>query len=515
MADASDMELLGDYNRQRSEPAFAELVRRHVNLVYSAALRHVGSVAHAEEITQAVFVILARKASSLRPGTVLEAWLYETARLTSLSFLRGERRRQLREQEAYMQSTLDPSTGDSTWSQMAPLLDEAMARLEKKDREAVVLRFFKEKNLCEVAAAMNVTEAAAQSRVHRALEKLYRYFLKRGVSSTTAIIANQISANSVHVAPVGLAKTISAVAVVKGAVASTSTLTLVKGALKLMAWTNMKTAVTAGVIILLVAAGTTIVEHIDDHQNDDWRLNRSNEKYLSELPYRTLILPTKADKRSGSVSSIAGVWMRDGRVYGVGYPIDDMLRCAFFKPGAFEDDFLLSPVRIILNTKLPTRQYDYFSNWPTGAKEALQAEIKRKCGINAEMQPIVTNALLLEVQEPNSTGLEPQPNFRGGFRGFNEKAVEMSATCVTMDDLARQLEEMLRIPVINQTDLTNRYNFTVSWTNYGGPYILLPDGGKQPIPNLAHLKRALPDQLGLKLIPTNMPIEMLVVGKAD
>ncbi|MGD0087175.1 MAG: sigma-70 family RNA polymerase sigma factor [Verrucomicrobiota bacterium] len=258
MPDVRDMDLLRDYQRQGSEEAFAELVRRHVNLVYSAALRHAGIAAHAEEITQAVFVILARKAAGLRPDTILDAWLYETTWLTALSFLRGERRRQWREQEAYMQSTFQESTGDPVWHQLSPLLDEAMARLGKKDREAVVLRFFKEKSLREVAAALQVTEAAAQSRVHRALEKLHRYFARRGVSSTTAIIAGAISANSVQAAPVALAKAVTAVALAKGTTASTSTVTLIKGALKIMAWTKAKTtAVTVAAVIL--AAGTTTI----------------------------------------------------------------------------------------------------------------------------------------------------------------------------------------------------------------------------------------------------------------
>src|SRR5664279_6323452 len=120
MLDSSDMELVRDYARLNSEAAFAELVQRHVNLVYSAALRHAGNAAHAEEITQAVFIILARKAGRLRPDTVLEAWLYETTRLTALSFLRGERRRQAREQEAYMQSTLQESPENAVWHQHAP-----------------------------------------------------------------------------------------------------------------------------------------------------------------------------------------------------------------------------------------------------------------------------------------------------------------------------------------------------------------------------------------------------------
>ena len=179
MPDVSDMELLRDYDRQGSEEAFAGLVQRHINLVYSVAYRHVGIAAHAEEITQAVFVILARKAASLRPDTILEGWLHETTRLTALSFLRGERRRQFREQEVYMQSTLQESADAVAWNQLAPLLDEAISRLGKKDRDAVMLRFFKDKSLREVAAGLKVNEAAAQKRVLRAVEKLRRFFSQR------------------------------------------------------------------------------------------------------------------------------------------------------------------------------------------------------------------------------------------------------------------------------------------------------------------------------------------------
>ncbi len=261
MRDASDMDLLREYARQNSEAAFAELVRRHVNLVYSAALRHAGIAAQAEEITQAVFVILARKAATLREGLVLEAWLFETTRLTALSFLRGERRRQFREQEAYMQSVLQESTPDPVWQQLAPILDEAMMRLGRHEREAVVLRFFKGRSLQEVAAALNINEPAAQKRVNRALEKLRRCFRNRGVDSTAAAIAKNISLHSVQVAPVAFAKTVTAVAFAKGATASASTLTLIKGALKIMAWTKAKTAIVAGAAVLLAAgSGTVLIE---------------------------------------------------------------------------------------------------------------------------------------------------------------------------------------------------------------------------------------------------------------
>ena len=269
MSNASDIELLQNYDRQGSEEAFAELVERHVSLVYSVAFRRVGIAAQAEEITQAVIIILARKAAHLRPDTVLEGWLYETARLTSLSFMRSERRRQFREQEAYMQSTLQESTDASIWNQLAPLLDEGMAHLGKKDCDAVILRFFKEKSAREVAATMQVNEGAAQRRILRALEKLRIFFTKRGVSSTAAIIAGAISANSVQAAPVALAKSVTTVAIVKGAAASGSTLTLIKGALKIMAWEKMKTTALASVVILL-AAGTTMVaaQHQYEHRHD-------------------------------------------------------------------------------------------------------------------------------------------------------------------------------------------------------------------------------------------------------
>ena len=258
MPDANDMELLRDYARNGSEAAFAELVRRHIALVYSAAFRHMGIAAHAEEITQAVFIILARKAASLRADTILEGWLHETTRLTALSFLRGERRRQFREQEAYMQSTLQESADTSTWNQLAPLLDEAVSRLGKKDRDAVMLRFFKEKSLREVAAALNVNETAAQRRVHCAVEKLRRFFTKRGIALSSAAITGAISANSVQAAPVALAKSVTAVAIAKGSIAAASTLTLVKGTIKVMTYAKLKLAIGVTVVILLAGGAVTV-----------------------------------------------------------------------------------------------------------------------------------------------------------------------------------------------------------------------------------------------------------------
>ena len=157
-----------------------------------------------------------------------------------------------------MQSEIQQIAPDPLWAQMSPLLDEALATLGETDRQAVLLRFFENKSLAEVGSHLGTGEDTARKRVARALEKLHRYFNQRGVSSTTAIIAGAMSANSVQAAPVVLAKSVTAVAMAKGAAASGSTLTLIKGALKLMAWTKAKTAMVAGACVLLAAGTTTL-----------------------------------------------------------------------------------------------------------------------------------------------------------------------------------------------------------------------------------------------------------------
>jgi hypothetical protein len=134
-----------------------------------------------------------------------------------------------------------------------------MANLRDKDRDAIVLRYFQNRSLRDVGAVLGVDEYAAQKRVARALEKLHAFFTKRGVRSTAGIIAGAISANSVQTAPALLAKSVTAVAFAKGATASVSTLTLIKGALKIMAWTKMKTAIVVTAGVLLAVGTTTIV----------------------------------------------------------------------------------------------------------------------------------------------------------------------------------------------------------------------------------------------------------------
>lgn len=249
------MSLLRDYAERQSEAAFEMLVARYASLVYSAALRQVGDSHLAEEITQTVFTLLARKAGALSEKTILSGWLYRTTRHVAAAALKMEYRRRLREQEAMNQE----STADPDWERLAPFLDDAMAKLREQDRDAIVMRYFQNKPLRDVGAAFGVDEYAAQKRVGRALEKLQAIFARHGITSTAAALAETITAHSVALVPAASIKTLSSVAITKGAVGSTSTLALIKGALKTMALTKMKTAAISGAAILVVGVSVSSI----------------------------------------------------------------------------------------------------------------------------------------------------------------------------------------------------------------------------------------------------------------
>src|ERR1017187_2787668 len=435
MTERDDIALLREFAATESEAAFAALVERHVNLVYSTALRSVGGAHAAQEITQAVFIILARKAKSLGAKTVLAGWLHQTTRLTAANFLRGEIRRQQREQEAYMQSTLNEPDA-SVWPQIAPLLDEALDRLGERARHAVVLRFFENKNLREVGAALGASEDAAKMRVNRALEKLRKMFAKRGMTLTAAAIAGAVSANSVHAAPAGLAKIISTVAVAKGAAASASTLTLIKGALKIMAWTKAKTAIVSGVVVLLAAGTATVtVKEIQEHRTHPWQVRNFDSRVLEQVPPQVMILPTIFPDSESWGSA-------NGKLLGSGASVQDILRTTYG----------MSSARTVLSVEPPPGKYDYIANLPRGSVEALQTELKRKFGVVGRREMRETDVLLLTAKYKNARGLKPSANHRNS--SSSNEGSHYSFVNLPLSSLTDYLEYYLKIPVVDQTGLT-------------------------------------------------------------
>jgi RNA polymerase sigma factor (sigma-70 family) len=253
MQTRTDAQLLREYAGNGSETAFGELVRRHADLVYSAALRQVIEPDFARDVAQSVFADLARKARSLSGDVILAGWLYRSTRFAALTFLRNERRRQTREKQA-MQLLDPPGESSPDWDRIRPVLDKAMAHLGDTDRDAVVLRFFKNEDLRSVGTALGTSEDAAQKRVTRALEKLRVFLLRHGVTLSTATLATALTGSAVQAAPAALAGTIST-AVIAGAAATAVGSTF--NFLNLMSVTKLKAGLLSAAVA--VGAGTSVV----------------------------------------------------------------------------------------------------------------------------------------------------------------------------------------------------------------------------------------------------------------
>lgn len=202
----SDSQLLADFVRAQDQRAFASLVQRHINLVYSAALRRTRDSHLADDVTQAVFVILAKKAHSLTPDVILSAWLHRTTRYAAMDAIKLRGRRVKHEQKAAeMRPTQYEPELEMKWPRVSELLDEAVDALSEADRRAVMLRYYENKSFAEVGQTLGVAEDAARKRVSRAAEKLRSWLGRRGSVVTGALLATILETRLSHAAaPSGL-----------------------------------------------------------------------------------------------------------------------------------------------------------------------------------------------------------------------------------------------------------------------------------------------------------------------
>ncbi len=245
----TDSQLLRDFAEHHSEKAFAELVRRHLDFVHSAARRLVRDEHLAQDVTQGVFLALAENAATLIPHPLLSGWLHRTARNLAAQTIRTNVRRQSREQEAATMNHLLAAETEAHWENVAPLLDAGLDELPEPDRAALLLRYFERKSTREMAETLGISEDAAQKRCRRALERLRDYLTRQGVPVGTAGLAVGISVHAVEAAPVGLAATVSAAGLYTGTSIATTTSTITA---QTIAMTTLQKTLVAAVLTCAV-----------------------------------------------------------------------------------------------------------------------------------------------------------------------------------------------------------------------------------------------------------------------
>jgi uncharacterized protein (TIGR03435 family) len=335
--------------------------------------------------------------------------------------------------------------------------------------------------------------------VNRAVEKLRTFFAKRGVTLTAAAIVGSVSANSVQAAPAALAKSVTVMAITKGATAGSSTLTLIKGALKIMAWTKVKTAVVVGVVAVL-AAGTTTIAVKKVASSNPQAIYESIFKHpdgsslgqLEQAPPVLIVRPTRYPDKAG------GIWSTSGKGVFVGAALADLIAWAYG----------VDPIRVILPDDAPQVNYDYLNTLPN-PNNALREEIKNQFGLIASREVRPTDVLLLKASNPSK--LNSFLTKGGGFACYGTGRGNIQTRCFTNAPLsllaAQDVEGYFEKPCVDRTGTNAKYDFAYQWAEPKGL-----TGEARKIALRPVIEEQL-TQLGLELMPSREPIEMLVVEK--
>jgi len=273
-----DAQLFRRYVAEGSEQAFGELVARYINLVYSAAVRQTGDAHLAEDVAQAVFTALARKARALPREVRLGGWLYRHACFVAAQAARTERRRQARERRSLEMNGLNDHS-EPDWEQLAPFLDEAMKHLGTTDRDAILLRYFENRGLHDVGNALGVSEDAARKRVTRALEKLRTFFMRRGLTLSTASLATLLAGHAVVAAPTGLAVSVTSAALAGAATSAAISLTL----LKVMTMTKLKAGVVGAIVVAGLATPLVLQQQTNRRLRSEIEVLRKQTQEIGQL----------------------------------------------------------------------------------------------------------------------------------------------------------------------------------------------------------------------------------------
>ncbi len=260
-----DWQLLQEFVKHDSQAAFGQLVERHLNFVYSTCLRELQDSGLAEDATQVVFMLLSQKARTFRAGTVLTGWLFQTARFVAKNArkqdIRWRNRSQKGAEEMMHEANRRPSAEAEVWTQIQPMLHDALGHLNAADRDAVLLRCFEGRSLKETGEALNISEEAARKRVTRALDKLRRYFARHGVTLSILTLAALLGSEAVQAAPLAAAGVTSAIfaantgAVVGTVALSAQSLNLAENVRRAWLLLKIKTAATAVCGVAVVAVG--------------------------------------------------------------------------------------------------------------------------------------------------------------------------------------------------------------------------------------------------------------------